>query len=148
MKKCIHINIFTGKRQLQCPFQYCCRHEGLQFYKKGTPSQMCFVKFVKFYRNLNFTEDSLATASDFQQHFGHITCSINNKSTQSQLAVCLGPPKLFARAARKHFTVFVSKIFKITKVEGHIFCGRGCRNKHKRVLAEAVIRMCFAKKAF
>ena len=36
------------------------------------------------------------------------------------IADCLGPPK---RAARKQFTMFASKIFKITKVEGNIFRG-------------------------
>ena len=58
-----------------------CRLESLQFYKKGKPSQMVSMKFVKFLQNLNFTEDSWMTASDLQQNFGHITCSINNKST-------------------------------------------------------------------
>ena len=36
--------------------------------------------------NLIFTDDCWATP-DFQQHFGHITCSISNKLTQSQLTV-------------------------------------------------------------
>ena len=42
---------------------------------------MFFMKFV--------TEDSWTTASDFQQHFGHIASSISNKSTKSQQADCL-----------------------------------------------------------
>ena len=41
-------------------------------------------------------------------------------SNSSQLTVCLGPPQ---RTAPKQSTVFLSKIFQITKVEGHIFCG-------------------------
>ena len=42
---------------------------------------MVSMKFVKFLQNLNFAEDSWMTASDLQQNFGHITCSISNKST-------------------------------------------------------------------
>ena len=47
------------------------------------------------------------------------------------------------RAARKQIMVFISKIFKITKVQG------GRRNEQKGVyLAEAVTQKCFAKTAF
>ena len=35
MKKYVHKNIFTGKRQWWCPFWYSCRIEGLHFTKKG-----------------------------------------------------------------------------------------------------------------
>ena len=99
-------------------------------------------------RNLwSFTEsqfyDSWATTSDLQD-FGHITCSISNKSTQSQLTVCLGPPQ---GTIRKQFTVFVSKIFKIAKVEGHIFCGWGRRNELKRVFSRSSHRYVFCKKS-
>ena len=57
------------------------RFEGLQFYKKGTPSQIFSYDICEVNRNIIFTEDSWVTTSDFQQHFGHITCSISNKST-------------------------------------------------------------------
>ena len=40
-----------------------------------------FCEVCEVLQNLIFTEDSWATASNFQQHFGHITCSISNKST-------------------------------------------------------------------
>ena len=40
-----------------------------------------FCEVCEVLQNLIFTEDSWATASDFQQHFGHITYSISNKST-------------------------------------------------------------------
>ena len=43
--------------------------------------------------------------------------------------VCPGPPQ---RAVCKQFTVFVSKIFKITKVEGNVFSGSGLRNEQKK----------------
>ena len=88
-----------------------------------------FCEFCEVLQNLFFTEDSWTTASDFQQHFGHITCSISNKSTLSQLSVCLGFPQ---SAVRKQFTVFVSKIFKITKVEGNVYSGWGPCNKQKK----------------
>ena len=87
-----------------------------------------FCEISEVLQNLIFTENSLANASDIQQHFGHITCSVSNKS------VCLGPPQ---RAVRKQFTVFVSKIFKITKVEGNIFCGWGRLNEQKRVFSKS-----------
>ena len=105
---------------------------------------MFFVKFLNFYRvSFFFTEFSWATASDFQQHFGHITCSISNKSTYSQLTVCLGSPQ---RSVCKQFTVFVSKIFKIrskktcfaAKVDVTIV----------EYLAEAVTQWCFSKNEF
>ena len=77
-----------------------------------------FCEICEVLQNLISTEDSWATASDFQQHFGHITCSVSNKSTWSHLTVCAGPPQ---RAGCKQSSVFVSKIFKITKVEGNVF---------------------------
>ena len=38
-----------------------------------------FCKIFEVLQKLIFTEDGRATASDFQQHFRHITCSISNK---------------------------------------------------------------------
>ena len=81
----------------------------------------------------------------FQQHFGHITCSISNESTQSQRTVCLEPPQ---RAVRKQIAMFVSKIFKIAKVEGNIFCGWGRRNELKRVFSRSSHPELFCKKSF
>ena len=40
-----------------------------------------FCETCEVLQNLIFTEDSWATASDFQQHFGYITCSISSKLT-------------------------------------------------------------------
>ena len=94
--------------------------------------------------NFIFTEDSWATASDFQQRFGHIIYSSSNKSTQSRLIVFLGP---LQRAVRKQFTVFFAKIFKITKFERNILCGRGRRNEQKRIFSRSSHQMCFAKKS-
>ena len=93
-----------------------------------------FYEIFEVLQNLIFTEDSWATASDFQQYFGHITCSISNKSITSQLTVCLGPPQ---RAVREQFTLFASKIFKRAKVEGNIFCGWGWRNEQKGVFSRS-----------
>ena len=105
-----------------------------------------FCEVCEVLQNLIFTEDSWATASDFQQHFGHITYSISNKSTQSQLTICLGLPQ---RAVCKHFTAntvnylrtvfekYISKMFKITKIEVDV-------TEKKGYLAEAVLQ----KKAF
>ena len=38
---------------------------------------MFFCEICEVFQNLIFTEDNWATASDIQQHFGHITSSIN-----------------------------------------------------------------------
>ena len=40
-----------------------------------------FCEICEVLQNLIFEENSWATASNFQQHFWHITCSISNKST-------------------------------------------------------------------
>ena len=98
------------------------------FMKKGLHIR-CFLWILWSFTESFFTEDSWTTASDFQQHFGHTTCSISNKSTLSQLNVCLGS---LQSAVPKQFTVFVSKIFKITKVEGNVYSGWGRCNKQKK----------------
>ena len=41
----------------------------------------CFCEICEVLQNLIFTEDSWVKVSNFQQHFGHITYSISNKST-------------------------------------------------------------------
>ena len=102
-----------------------------------------FCEICDILQNFIFTEDSWATASDFQQRFGHIIYSSSNKSTQSRLTVFLGPPQ---RPVRKQFTVFFSKIFKITKFEGNILCGRGRRNEQKRIFSRSS-QTGFAKKS-
>ena len=107
----IHSHKFKEKEPVMLQYQYNFRLEGSQFYEKGTPSLMLFCKICEVLQNLIFTENYRATASDFQYRFGLITGSISNKTTQSHLTVCLGPPQ---RAACKQFTVFVSKTFKIT----------------------------------
>ena len=63
------------------PFQYNnCRLEFTVIRKKETILDV-FCKIWEVLQNLIFIEDSRATASDLQQHFGHIACSISNKST-------------------------------------------------------------------
>ena len=61
------------------------------------------------------------------------------------MTVCLEPPQ---RAVCKHIAVFVSKVFKIAKVEGNIFCGLGQRNEQKRVLSRSSHTELFCKKSF
>ena len=102
-----------------------------------------FCEICDILQNFIFTEDSWATASDFQQRFGHIIYSSSNKSTQSPLIVFLGP---LQSTVRKQFTVFFSKIFKITKFEGNILCGRGRRNEQKRIFSRSSYQTCFCKK--
>ena len=100
---------------------------------------MFSVKFVKFYR-----------ISLLQKTAGRllsISCNISDISlallTINQLSNSwLGPPQ---RDVRKHFTVFVSKVFKTTKIEGNYFCGCGQPNKQKKVLAEAVTQRVLQK---
>ena len=103
---------------------------------------MLFCEMCEVLQNFVFTEDSWATASDFQQYFGLITCSVNNKSTWSQLPGCLGSPQ---RALSKQFTVLVSKIFEISKVEGNTFFVAEV-NKQKRVFSRSSHPEVFCKK--
>ena len=56
-KKCIHLNIFTGKCQWWCPFSYILKYEGLQFYEKQNTSQMLSCKICKVLQNIIFAED-------------------------------------------------------------------------------------------
>ena len=64
-------------------------------------------------------------ASDFQQYFGNIACSISNKSTDG-----LGLPET---AAHKRLTVISLKIFKenqnMTKVESNILLIRSTQQR-------------------
>ena len=50
------------------------------FTKKDSISDV-FCEICEVLQNLKFTKESWATASDFQQHLGHITCSVSNKWT-------------------------------------------------------------------
>ena len=52
----------------------------LQFYKKDSILD-AFCEICEVLHNLKFTKESWVTASDFQQHLGHITYSVSNKST-------------------------------------------------------------------
>ena len=55
---------------------------GLQFGLRKKDSILdVFCEIWEVLQDLSFTEDIWANASDFQQHFRHITCSISNKST-------------------------------------------------------------------
>ena len=102
-----------------------------------------FDVFVEVLQSVIFAEDSWATASDFQQQFGHMTCSISNKSTQSELTVCLGPPQ---RAVRKQLSVFVSKIFIIIKVEGNVFLAEVDATNKKSVFSRRSHAKVFSQK--
>ena len=57
---------------------------------KNSYRQIVFVKSVKFYR-ISFYIRQLGDCFRFPATFEHIICSISNKSTQSQLTVCLRP---------------------------------------------------------
>ena len=130
MEKHIHRNIHIHrKRPLMVSFLVQLHPWGLAVLRKKNSILDGFCEICKVLQSLIFTKDSWATASDFQQHFGHVTCSISNKSAKSQLTICLGPPK---RAARKQFRVFISKIFKIIEVEGNVFSSWGRRNEQKK----------------
>ena len=109
---------------------------GLSFTKKRPHLRCLFVKFMKSYR-ISFLQKTPAIASDFQHHFGHITSSINTKLSLSRSSTKSYIPK--------QFTVFVSKIFKITKVEGNIFCGWGQRNEKNRVFSRSSHPQVFCK---
>ena len=100
-----------------------------------------FCEICEVLQNLICTEESWATASN----------SSNISETPLALLAInqlsrswLGPP---LGAIRKQFTMFVSKIFKITKAEGNNFCGWGWRNKQKRVFSKSSHPEVFCKKA-
>ena len=80
---------------------------------------MFFVKFKKFYR-ISFLQKTAGWLLPISSNILDISLALLaiNQHIKSQLTVCLGPPQ---RAVRKQFTVFVSKIFEITKVEGNVF---------------------------
>ena len=101
---------------------------------------MHFLKFVKFYRIsiLQKTDGRLLSISSNISDISFALLAINQ-----QLTVYLGPPQ---RTVCKQVTVFVAKIFKITKVEGHIFCGWGRCNKQKRVFSRSSHPDVFCKK--
>ena len=92
---------------------------------------MFSMKFVKFYRILFLQKTAGRLLS--------ISCNISDISlallTINQLSNSwLGSPQ---RDVRKHFTVFVSKVFKTTKIEGNYFCGCGQPNKQKKVFSRS-----------
>ena len=100
---------------------------------------MFSVKFVKFYRILFLQKTAGRLLS--------ISCNISDISlallTINQLSNSwLGPPE---RAVCKHFTVFVSKVFKTTKVEGNIFVAVVSLTNKKMYLAEAVTQRVLQK---
>ena len=93
-----------------------------------------FCEICEVLQNIILTKDSWATASDFQQDFGHITCSFSNKSTQSQLTVCLGPPQRAVRASNSQF--LSQKYLKQPSSK---------ETNKKGYLTEAVTQRCFTK---
>ena len=56
MKKCFHINIFTDKHRWGCCLKYSYRYEVLEFYLRGTQSQILWCKICKVLQSLSFTE--------------------------------------------------------------------------------------------
>ena len=91
---------------------------------------MFFVKFVKFYR-LSFLQKTVGRLLPISSNNSDISLAL---TTINLLTLFLGPSQW---AARKQFTVFVSRIFKITKVEGNIFCGWVRRNERKRAFSRS-----------
>ena len=93
-----------------------------------------FFKFVKFYRIL-FGQKKAERLLPISSNISHISLALLaiNQLSHSWL----GP---LQRAVCKQFTMFVSKMFKITKVEGNNFCGWGRRNEQKRVFSRRVTR--------
>ena len=56
MNKCFHVNIFTEKHRWGCHLKCICRYEGLEFYLKGTQSQIISCKLSEVLQNFSFTE--------------------------------------------------------------------------------------------
>ena len=51
-----HINVFTEKHRWWCPLKYSCSYEGLEFYLKGSQSQMLSCRICEVLQGFNFTE--------------------------------------------------------------------------------------------
>ena len=51
--------IFTEKHRWGCHLKYSCRYEGLEFYLKGTQSQIFSCKLYEVLQRFSFTEHSL-----------------------------------------------------------------------------------------
>lgn len=139
-----------------CPFKHnSCRLESLQFYKKGKPSEMFFVKFMKFYR-IWFLQKAAGRLlpiysfiSDILRKFKTsldklLALSATNQLNHSWMSVwdlhkdlfatnsqCLSPKYLNNQGRRKHF--FVAD-----------FDG----TNEKRYLTEAVTQRYFTKAEF
>ena len=75
---------------------------------------MHFLKFVKFYR-ISILQKTAGRLLSISSNISDICALL---AINQQLTVYLGPPQ---RTVCKQVTVFVAKIFKVTKVEGHIF---------------------------
>ena len=89
---------------------------GLTYLQKRNSILDVFCDICEVSHNLNFTEDSWVTASDFQQHFRHVTCSINN--------INLVTAEFLSRTSTKGCSQWLKDTF---------FCGWGCCNEQKRV---------------
>ena len=83
---------------------YSCWYEGLQLYRKVASSQMLSCETFEVLQNIIFKENCWPFASDFQEHFGYITCFNSNKSTN-----CLRLPET---AVNKRLVMFALEIFK------------------------------------
>ena len=65
IKKCFHVNIFTEKHRWGCHLKYNCRYEDLEFYLKGTQSQIISCKLYEVLQNFIFTECYLLLVNCF-----------------------------------------------------------------------------------
>ena len=65
MIKIFHVNIFTEKHRWGCLLKYSSRYEGLEFYLKGTQSQILSCKMCEVLQSFNFTEHYLLLGNYF-----------------------------------------------------------------------------------
>ena len=96
-KRCFHVNIFTEKHRWGCRLHYSCRYEGLEFYLKGTQSQMLSCKICEVLQSFSFTEHYSLLGNYFWLPAKFVSCFfplLHQQYINSVTTSCLGTPEI------------------------------------------------------
>ena len=146
MKKRFHINIFTEKYQWGCRLKYSCRYEGLEFYLKGTQSQVLSCRICKVLQSLSFTEHYFLLGNYFWLPAIFLPGFLPLLSINSVTTSSLGTPEI---ATCKRSILLALKIFKGNQKKKQAdsnILGLRSTQRTKGCLVETVARRCPAKK--
>ena len=111
IKKRLHVNIFTEKHRWGCRLKYS-RYEGLEFYLKGTQSQILSCKMCEVLQSFSFTEHYLLLGNYFWLPATFLPCFfplLYQQYINSVTTSCLGTPEI---ATCKRYILLALKIFK------------------------------------